>query len=179
MMVYYIQDPSDTGEVKITASDTATTVSGLSFFNTGDTVQATKYLHPGINILKIEPNVKYLEIFADSNKKSTIVFGTLDLVKGINPKLDYRTPGKNGTEAEKLTQLLTDIRDSKIAADFYYNLPVARTTEIDLNPAMSDDLLSNPLTWYDTNNLNKKFVISEIDADYLTTGITLTKTSRA
>ena len=179
MMVYYIQDPSDVGEVKITASDTATTVSGLSFFNTGDTVQATKYLRPGINILKIEPNVKYLEVFADSNKKSTIVFGTLDLVKGINPKLDYRTPGKDGTEAEKLTQLLTDIRDSKIAADFYYNLPVARTTEIDLNPAMSDDLLSSPLTWYDTNNLNKKFVISEIDADYLTTGITLTKTSRA
>ena len=179
MMIYYIKDAADTGEVKLVAKDDSTTVAGLSLFNNGEAAQATKYLNSGINIIKVEPGVKYIEVFSDTNKKSTVVFGSLDLVKGINPKLDYRTPAKNGTEAEKLTQLLTDIKNSKIATDFYYNVPVAKATEIDLNEALPDDMLSSPLTWYDANNLNKKFVISEIDADYLTTGITLTKTSRA
>jgi hypothetical protein len=74
--------------------------------------------------------------------------------------------------------LLTDIRNSDIAKEFYYNVPIQRSNEIDLNPAIAEDKLSSPLAWYDPNNVNRKFVISEIDADYLTTGITLTKASR-
>ena len=57
-------------------------------------------------------------------------------------------------------------------------MPIQRSNEIDLNLAVTEDTLSNPLAWYDPNNINRKFVISEIDADYLATGITLTKTSR-
>jgi hypothetical protein len=32
-------------------------------------------------------------------------------------------------------------------------------------------------TWYNYNNVNNKFVVSEIDSDYLDTGITLARTS--
>ena len=81
-------------------------------------------------------------------------------------------------EQAKLEQLLKDIRESGVAKDFYYNVPIQRANEIDLNPAVETDTLSNPLAWYDPNNLNRKFVISEIDADYLATGITLTRASR-
>ena len=180
MMVYYIKDPAETAGTgaRIEALGESGAVNGLSLFNTSDTANYIKTLMPGINIIKVDPTVKSLNIFSDAAKKSTIVFGNLDLVKGINPKLDYRTIDKDGTEASKLTQLLEDIRALTIAEDFYYNIPIQRSAEIDLNTAVAEDLLSSPLTWYDGNNSNKKFVISEIDADYLTTGITLTKTSR-
>jgi hypothetical protein len=72
-----------------------------------------------------------------------------------------------------------DERIETLLKDFYYNVPIQRSNEIDLNPAIAEDKLSSPLSWYDPNNVNRKFVISEIDADYLATGITLTKASRA
>jgi hypothetical protein len=66
-----------------------------------------------------------------------------------------------------------------VTSEFYYNVPIQRANEIDLNPLIDEERLSSPLVWYDPNNVNRKFVISEIDAEYLTTGITLTKSSRA
>jgi hypothetical protein len=41
------------------------------------------------------------------------------------------------------------------------------------------DVLDHPINWYDINNINNKFVVSEIDADYLKTGITIAKASRS
>ena len=60
-----------------------------------------------------------------------------------------------------------------------YNCPIDNSTAIDLNDNDTKDLLSSPLTWYDYNNENNKFVISEISADDMITGITLTSSSRA
>lgn len=156
----------------------------MEFFNTNDTTAATKILKAGLNIIKLNSAVKQLEVYADVAKKSTVIFGSLDIVSGINPKLDYRiTDNQTEEGAEiartKLAQLLKDIKISGIATDFYYNVPIQYSNEIDLNPAVAEDKLSSPLAWYDPNNVNRKFVISEIDADYLTTGITLTKASRA
>jgi hypothetical protein len=184
--IYYIKDVAETATngAYIKAKDGNADISGLEFFNMGDTVSYRKTLRDGLNIIKLSSDVKQLEIYADEARKSTIVFGNLDIVTTINPKLDYRI---NNTEAyetseeaeqAKLNLLLTDIRNSGIAKDFYYNVPIQRSNEIDLNPAIAEDKLSSPLSWYDPNNVNRKFVISEIDADYLTTGITLTKASR-
>ena len=55
---------------------------------------------------------------------------------------------------------------------------IDNSNAIELNPLISDDTMANPYTWYDPNNLANKFVVSEIDADYLPTGITLTKASK-
>lgn len=153
---------------------------GLQIFNTDDTLANTKYLKAGLNIIKITSGVKQLKIYADTNKKSNIIFGNLDIITGINPKLDYRITDKAGANAvsSALEQLLRDIKNSGVADDFYYNVPIQRSNEIDLNAAIEDDKLSSPLAWYDPNNVNRKFVISEVDADYLATGITLTKASR-
>lgn len=192
MLIYYIKDEdeaADTG-AKIKAKDATGLVNGLTVFNKdfstdsfGKITEAysnTKNLTPGMNIIKITSDVTTLEFYSDSAKKSTVVFGNIDLVSGINPKLDYRITDTTDTAIKtNLDQLLKDIRDLKIAKEFYYNVPIQRAEEIDLNTAVAEDLLSSPLTWYDVNNVNKKFVISEIDAEYLSTGITLTKTSRA
>ena len=52
----------------------------------------------------------------------------------------------------------------------------------DLNENLLDtedaELLSNPNSWYEANNINNNFVISEIDADFLDVGITIARTSR-
>lgn len=185
--IYYVKDAAEsaTNGAYIKAKDGEAEIEGLEFFNVGDTASTEKTLEEGLNIIKLSSNVKQLEVYADEAKKSTIVFGSLDIVTGINPKLDYRlnksetydTPEQ--AEQAKLNQLLRDIHDSGIAKEFYYNIPIQRSNEIDLNLAIESDKLSNPLAWYDPNNINRKFVISEIDADYLTTGITLTKASRA
>ena len=142
----------------------------------------------GINIVEFLPGVSKisLSVPADNKEETTIIFGNLDIVKDINPKLDYRfttiTEDDAGTRGffyeTTLDQLLYDIRETEIVNDFYYNVPIQDTTDIDLNPNIVEDKLSSPLTWYDPNNVNNKFVISEIDADYLSTGITLSKSSR-
>lgn len=176
--IYYIKDELETelNGAYIKAKDGVTTINGLEFFNRGETeATSEKRLKAGLNIIKVTPEVKQLELYPDTAKKSTVVFGDLDLVTGINPKLDYRLVD----QVTKLEQLLVDIKNSLVVDDFYYNVPIPRASEIDLNTAIEEDLLSNPLAWYDPNNVNRRFVISEIDADYLLTGITLTKASRA
>ena len=183
--VYYSKDPSETlgAGAYLKAKNDTTDIRGLEFFNTDEATPTNKkQLKAGLNIIKVAHTVKQLEVYPDVAQKSSIVFGNLDIVTGINPKLDYRIFQKTNTYAEaeqaKLEQLLKDIRESGVAKDFYYNVPIQRANEIDLNPAVETDTLSNPLAWYDPNNLNRKFVISEIDADYLATGITLTRASR-
>jgi hypothetical protein len=191
-------DPQATDTVIKALDTTSSAVNGLVFFNKeeSDTLQSELTLNAGLNIIKVRPGVAHLEFHADSIKKSTVIFGNLDIVTGINPKLDYRinindvtsseeyaslseSEKQKYTEQAKLNLLLQNIRESGIAEDFYYNIPIQRANEIDLNAAIKDDLLSSPLSWYDPNNVNRKFVISEVDADYLSTGITLTKASRA
>ena len=181
--IYYIKDADETtvNGAYIKAKAGNAEISGIEFFNMGDFTGTTKTLKAGLNIIKLSPDVKQLEVYADAAKKSTIIFGNLDIVAGINPKLDYRLTDDqhvDGAATTKLDQLLKDIKASGVAEDFYYNVPIQRSNEIDLNLAVTEDTLSNPLAWYDPNNINRKFVISEIDADYLATGITLTKTSR-
>ena len=51
-------------------------------------------------------------------------------------------------------------------------------TALDLNVNDPNDTLENPLNWYNYNNMNNKFVISEINADYLNTGVTIARGSK-
>jgi hypothetical protein len=188
IMIYYIEDPEEVNKENYESAKITADIAGIELFNkaAADTYIESITLSPGMNIIKLkspkkiegdqsEPGVTSLSFTPDTSKKSTVVFGSLDIVSGINPKLDYRLTDKT----DKLQQLLADIQKDGIATDFYYNVPIQRSNEIDLNAAVADDLLSSPLSWYDPNNVNRKFVISEIDADYLSTGITLTKASRA
>ena len=49
---------------------------------------------------------------------------------------------------------------------------------IDMNDADEEDTLEYISNWYDPNNINNKFVISEIDTEYLADHITIAKTSK-
>lgn len=149
-------------------------------FNSGASASSTYELTPGIQVMRLDNSVTALKVYADSDSKGTIIFGALDLVKGINEKLNYRY--ETGIE-EPLDALLSQIATSstgeEIAERFYYNAPIDSSDELEFNAEVADDNLANPLAWYDQNNVCNKFVVSEIDANYLNTGITLTKASKA
>ena len=147
----------------------------------------TEYkLVPGIQVIRLNHQVTGLEVYADKAKNGKIIFGELSLVKGINENLKYQVIQNESTENEltALDTLLEDIKSTVqttknniIEDQFYYNMPIDNNRAINLNPLLEENLLSAE-AWYDSNNENNKFVVTEIDASHLDKGITLTKASR-
>ena len=142
----------------------------------------TEYkLVPGIQVIRLNHQVTGLEVYADTAKNGMIIFGELSLVKGINENLKYQAIQSGSTA---LDTLLADIKSTVqttknniIEDQFYYNMPIDNNRAINLNPLLEENLLSAE-AWYDSNNENNKFVVTEIDASHLDKGITLTKASR-
>jgi len=141
-------------------------------------------LRNGINIVRIDNSCK-LEIYPDADQKDTLVFGNLDIINDLNtdpeknitflnPKLCYKKIDKGTAE----DQILADINKIDVNHDFYYNAIIDNASSIDLNENDNEDTLENPLTWYNYNNINNKFVISEIDADALKDNVVIAKSSR-
>jgi hypothetical protein len=76
-------------------------------------------------------------------------------------------------------QLLADIKKLDTNREFYYSVPVEDRLAIELNENdKALNTLMNPLTNYDTNNVNNSFVISKLDIDYLNNGIQIARSSR-
>ena len=162
---------------KIAAKNDAGNYAGLLKLNTTEeNYQNEVTLQRGFNMIKIDSDVKKIEI---SGTCGNIIFDNLKIIKDANPLLDYQLwDTTNCTNI--LDQLLTDISDyGDVVQDFYYTAPILTNTAIELNPLITTDtLLKNPISWYDNNNVNNKFVISELDTEYLKTGITIARTSR-
>ena len=151
------------------------------------------YLKPGINVVRVPVSGK-ISIYTDKEQKSTLTISNLDLVVkdidgglGINERLDYyeilqttTTINKNTTQA--MIDLCAEINKIDKEHIFYYNTYIENSIAIDLNTLEKDpseyETLEDPKAWYDANNTANKFVISELDADYLDTGITIAKTSK-
>lgn len=146
-------------------------------------------LRPGINIIKIK-NFKnaVLEIYAGEAEDDVLIFGQLDTVTqtvtgtapdvdtdlGINLKvLQYMG---NTSMQEAAANILKAISKVDVNQQFYYNAPLDNSLSIDINE-LANETLSDEQKWYDYNNINNKFVISEIDSDYLDTGLTLARSS--
>ena len=132
-------------------------------------------------MIRLNHQVTGLEVYADKAKNGKIIFGELSLVKGINENLKYQAIQSGSTA---LDTLLADIKSTVqttknniIEDQFYYNMPIDNNRAINLNPLLEENLLSAE-AWYDSNNENNKFVVTEIDASHLDKGITLTKASR-
>ena len=165
----------------------------LSFFNESVEPVKTLTLRPGINVISIKESttvelatVKYIESSGAgdnevANNKVVLTFGTLDLIpisNSINPKLCYKviSPDDYNNVYE---QILADIKTIDINNEFYYNIPVEQTLDLDLNPNDDRDNLENPLNWFNYNNINNKFVIAQIDTESLPNDIIIAKSSRS
>lgn len=207
IMFYYIKnkDVSDNIYLKSVMDQEGEEVPGnLSIYNLNtnnhwwNTISDNKYiLRPGLNIIEVSSSIKRIEIYGASDsseaKAENLIFSNLDLIPNdetaINPKLDYQVTTA-GT-ASPLEQLLADINaiDTYDAAhvtghNFYYNTIIDNSLAIDLNDNIKDttdenyETLTSPRAWYDHNNINNKFVVSEIDAEYLAKGITIANSSK-
>lgn len=141
------------------------------------------YLKSGINVIQLtEPCT--ISIYADSKKIDTVTFSNLDIIntttnsKGINiDLLQYYVIDK----ADAATQLLADINTVDLNHIFYYNTPLESSLALNINSNLTNsdkETLATPRIWYDYNNANNKFVISEIDADFLSKGITIDRSSK-
>jgi hypothetical protein len=134
-------------------------------------------LKNGLNIIKIDRS-DVLTLSSKGNNKAVVTIGTLDLIptaNSINPKLGYHVLDKGNV----YEQILADIKALDTAGDFYYNIPISQNLEIDMNPNDATDTLANPLNWFNYNNINNNFVISEINTEYLTDEIVIAKSSRS
>lgn len=142
------------------------------------------YLRDGINIIHLPQTITSIQINTekknetDSSKydgaNDIIIFGNLDLIetgKELNPKIDYKA-------TSPYAKILDDLNIIDKDHNFYYNTLLDNSSMIDLNENNDDEKLSNPDTWYNYNNVNNKFVITEIDSNYLSTGITIAKSSK-
>ena len=139
------------------------------------------YLRAGLNIIHV-PASCIINIYSDTDNKDILLFSTLDLIPtdnelAINPKLSYKVINPETTHSA-LEQLLSDIKTFDTDDEFYYNVVPDNSNVIDLNPYNDEETLDSPYTWYSYNNINNKFVISEIDADYLTQGISIAYASK-
>jgi hypothetical protein len=164
-------------QAKLSAKNDTGNCAGLLKLNaTEENYQNEVMLQRGFNMIKIDWRVKKIEI---SGTCGNIIFDNLKIIKDANPLLDYQLWDTSNC-TNTLDQLLVDISNyGDVVKDFYYTAPILPNTAIELNPLITTDtLLKNPISWYDNNNVNNKFVISELDTEYLKTGITIARTSR-
>ena len=185
IMFYYIEDDKVTYDKTKAAyivanNSNGNKVNGIRQFNVNASFTDTYRFKRGIQVIELDSTVSSISIYTDNydtnSAKGTLIFSELSLVKGINPKLSYQFDDTHENNA--LNTLLADIQKAGIADIFYYNAPIDNENAIDLNSNLVNETLLTPEVWYDPNNVNNKFVVSEISADDLLTGITLSKASR-
>jgi hypothetical protein len=152
------------------------------------------YLRKGLNIIKVHASCKIniwpgvignleTEVIEGTRPatvptvaQDTLIFSKLDIVKNdtINPKIKYRAQKSENV----LSKILADIKKLDPEYNFYYNNKASLDYIIDLNDSDNEDTLDYVSTWFDYNNINNKFVISEIDTDYLIENVVIAKASR-
>ena len=196
LMIYYMPNETnvDTSNYGyLTINDANGT---LGIYNNGtdnswweEPSEGKYYLRPGINCITISNNVSAITIHKNTSEdamQDSIILSQLDIVEangynGVNYEL-------LGITAEQVTALLDIIREidssnvdlGRVGHEFYYNCLVENSEAIDLNASKENGQYVETLrdTWYDYNNIANKFVISEIDAEYMKTGITLARSSK-
>lgn len=150
-------------------------------------------LRPGLNIvqfnysgdLTLTPDISYkgMLIFSDLNLivRDDVIYRTrTESNGGIDLSLaQYQSPN---VEIPAEVQLLADMWAADPNLQFLYGIEPDKTRMLDLNKARltsgEAETLATPNVWYDADNECNKFVISEIDATYLDTGIQLTRSSK-
>jgi len=141
----------------------------------GGSIAERYYLKPGVNMIMFTKDCSITLVGNSESASHALIFDMLHIVKGINSKLDYKS---SDTTDGGLSDALKQIAEVDTNNEFYYSAELETASLIDLNANDANAKLSTPTTWYDYNNINNKFVISELDANYLAKGITLALSSK-
>ena len=184
MMVYYTQTNAEkTAYMSLPTKET----NKLCLFNNDAWKEISDnkyYLNPGINIIQVKFNTTLT--LNNANRNDNFIIGPLDIIKvtktngisdeGLNLDLLQYKALKTETMSSA-NSLLTALGNYDPKHQFYYNNILESSKTININADLDENLLS-PSCWYDYNNINNKFVICEIDPDYLKTGITIANSSK-
>ena len=89
-----------------------------------------------------------------------LIFSNLVMIKTVKtsdsipiPKLNKKLALKSNT-----TDILDSIKHIDPEMQFYYTIPIDQNSGLDLNEADDEDTLACPKNWFDTNNINNKFI---------------------
>lgn len=154
------------------------------------------YLKYGINVIKLNGDTSNNKAYSfnlggyRADTSDIVLIGQLDLVDNSGKKNDVPDDGidlnripyiavDDDTTASE--QILKDINTIDPDHSFYYNCLMDNSTALDFNDNLDDaekETLLTPTIWYDYNNINNKFVITEISDTDMKKGITIARTSK-
>lgn len=148
-------------------------------------------LKVGLNCIKVTDSCR-IDIKAMPKAGGSLLIDRLRLVKhtsgdfsGVNiDLLDYQQLDVHPEDNTKPplsadAQLLYDIRKIDKKQEFYYNAHIEDSLAIELNPTATGHLkMSAPSVLYDVNNINNHFVLSELDINYLDSGLSIARSSK-
>ena len=146
------------------------------------------YLKPGLNIVKFEDSAD-IELFGDEEDttlneqpvhlhKATIVFDKLSLINILEDEngINIETLGlaKINASGNNLLEQINSLLAGQ-TKQFYFNCPINNDVAININ---KDETLLDYNIWYDVNNINNQFVISELDSSTFKDNINIIKSSK-
>lgn len=164
-------------------------------------------LRPGLNTVCIQKTCD-LAICADASCTSLLYFDNLQIIHAdadadsdlklkLNPKLNPKLGlveqanlastqfnvdakyAKDFTDESKiLDDLLAKIRSYDSENKFYYSNIYSKNIGLDLNDANEEDTLLVPYNWFDPQNICNKFIVPQIDADYLDDNVRISRFSK-
>lgn len=148
------------------------------------------YLKYGINVIKLNGDTSNNKAYSfnlggyRADTSDVVLIGQLDLIDNSNNdgidlnRIPYIAVD-SGITASK--QILKDINTIDPDHSFYYNCLMDNSTAIDFNDNLDEaekETLLTPTILYDYNNINNKFVITEISDTDMKKGITIARTSK-
>lgn len=182
IMVYY--SPSEGvvnfAQASMVDNSNQSIVNSIAFYRDscdGEISTDTITLTPGINILRIAKsgNLKLATQAQDPKDASKVDVGTLVIsdIDIIDISDTHRTGINYGLlnipKADCKTFVQNYIIDKDLDNLFYYNAPIDKYKELDVNTM-------NQYSWFNYNNICNKFVIGELDSDF--SDINIAKSSR-
>ena len=135
----------------------------------------------GLNIIRVNKSGEFkLATIKGATEAETVIYSPMRIIKcnddgslKLNPLLNLDTDNT----ANGLNKSLIDIIYNNYP-QFYFICPVDQTASLIFNSDGNIKNIDSPAIWYDLNNINNDFVISEIDADYLDSGIKFSYSSK-
>ncbi len=189
-----VLDPEEAGPIGLTTQvwESKQPVT-LNIFNLGENPSWWEdknqgILREGLNVILVEDSCD-ISIEAIPGTANLVTFSGLNIVdkeNPLNPRLGCYERYPNEAEAsgystlDPYKELLAAIRKLDVDQQFMYNAPINNKASLDLNYYDKSDTLRLAKHWFDNSNINNKFVITELDADYLSSNnhITVSKFSR-
>lgn len=160
-----------------TTRDTDQKDQKYSWWNDTDMVTDNRFkLRVGLNTVCITKSGKLRLHIANGMTTGIVVYSQLDIINrketGLNPELGL-------TSRNAFNTVLNTIRGIDTDHNFFYNCPILPDLAISFGGSASDvQTLADSAAWYDPNNINNNFVISEIDSNYLDKGIKIANSSK-